>query len=94
MVSASGNDTGLEDPKPHFFSERTHLDHESASQARANPLVETFKIIRRPIGSDHHLATRVDQRIQEVRKLRLSRLALQKLQVVDDQHVDNREALP
>jgi len=48
MVSASGNDTGLEDPKPHFFSERTHLDHESASQARANPLVETFKIIRRP----------------------------------------------
>ena len=40
------------------------------------------------IGGEHHLAAGVDQRIECVRELRVGLLALQELQVVDDEHVD------
>ena len=40
------------------------------------------------IGREHHLTAGVDQRIESVRELRIGLLALQELQVVDDEHID------
>ncbi len=81
-------DAALEDLEPQFLFERAHLDHEPAREARTHAVVEAFEIGRRPVGRDHDLTAGVDQRVERVAELDLRRLALQELQVVDDQHVD------
>ena len=71
-----------------------HLDDEAAGEARAHALVEGLEVGRRPVGGDHDLPAGVDQGVERVAELRLDRLALQELQVVDEQQVDARAAPP
>ena len=75
------------------FVERADVDAEPALEARQHALVERVEIGRRPIGGDDDLTAGVDQRIQRVAELLLDRLALEKLHVVDDQHVDAAQPL-
>ncbi len=88
MVGAGSRDARLEDAVAQLLAERTHLDHEPAREPRAHAVIEAFEIGRRAVGSDHDLAAGVDQRVQRVAELGLRRLALQELQIVDDEHVD------
>ena len=93
MILPRRRDAGLEDFEPQIFAERSHLDDEPAGEPRAHAVVEAFKIGRRAVGGDHHLAAGVDQRVERVAELGLRRLALQELQVVDHQHVDAAQRL-
>ena len=70
---------------PQRLVERQHLDAQAAGEPRTHALVERFEIARRPVGGDHHLAARIDQRVERVAELGLDHLALQELRVVEDQ---------
>ena len=84
-MDAGGGDPALEDFEPQFFAERTDLDHEAAGEPRAHAIVEAFEIGRRPVARYHDLPARVDQRVERVAELGLGGVALQELQIVDDQ---------
>ena len=88
MMGAGGCDARLENAVAQLFAERGHLDHEAAGQPRADAVIEAFEIGRRTVGRDHDLAAGIDQRVQRVTELGLRRLALQELEIVDDEHVD------
>ncbi len=83
----------FEDFEPQFLAERAHLDRQAAGEPRAHPLVEAFEFGRRPVGGDHDLPAGVDQRVERVAELRLGRLALQELEIVDHQDVDRAQRL-
>jgi hypothetical protein len=70
---------------------RLDADHQPAGQARAHARLEGFELARRHVGGDDHLALGIDQRVEGVAELLLHRLALEELEVVDQQHVDGLE---
>ena len=67
------------------------VDHEAAHQARAHALVDRVELGRRHVGRHDHLAARVDERVEGVAELLLHGLALQELEIIDQQHVDGLE---
>ena len=69
------------------------LDAEANAQARAHALVQRLQIVRRPVRRHDHFAPGVEQRVQRVTELRLDRLSLEKLRVVEDQQIDRPQAL-
>ncbi len=58
-------------------------------EARAQPVLEAVQLLGRDVGGDHHLLVRVVERVEGVEEL-LHRLflALEELDVVDEEHVD------
>ena len=74
-----------EDLAPQFEIGQLDVDHEAAHQARAHALVDGVELGRRHVGGDHDLALGVHQRIEGVAEFLLHRLALQELEVVDEQ---------
>ena len=93
MILPRGAHTGFQDFQPQLFAERTHFDHQTAGQPRAHAIVEAFEVGGCPIGRNHDLTAGIDQRIERVAELGLGRLALEKLQIVDHQHVDAAQRL-
>ena len=79
--------------QPQVLGQRSHFDDKAAGEARPHALVETLQVKRRTVGGDHDLAPAVDQRIQRVGELRVRLLALEELQIVDDQDVDAAQRL-
>ncbi len=88
-----GGDARLQNLHAQFFVERADVDAEPALEAREHALVESLEIGRRTVGGDDDLLAGVDERVQRVAELLLDRLALQKLHIVDDQHVDVAQLL-
>src|SRR5215217_8516555 len=92
MAPRRGN-AALEDLQPQLFLKRTHLDYEPAREPRTHTVVKALQVSRRTIGGDHHLPPGIDQRVERVAELDLRRLALEKLQIVNDEHVDASQRL-
>ena len=82
-----------EDLAPQIELGQFDVDHEAAHQARAHALVDGVELRRRGVGGDHDLALGVHQRIEGVVEFLRHRLALQELEVVDEQYVDRLEVI-
>ncbi len=81
----------LQDLAPKRLVERLHLDAQTTGEPRADALFERLEVGGRPVRGHDDLATVVDQRVERVAELRLDRLSLQELHVVDDQNVDGAQ---
>ena len=73
--------------------ERDQLGDETALQTRPHPLVETLDLVRSPCRRDDDLLSAVEQRVDDVIEFLFRALALQELEIVDQQHMDVAEAL-
>ena len=86
-------DARRQDRRAQRLVERADLDHEAAGQTRADALVERFEIRRRTVRRDHDLTARIDEGVEGVAEFLLDLLALDELDVVDDQQVDAAQPL-
>ena len=79
---AQDRDAGLE-------VRRLDVGDEAPLEPRPHPVLEAVELLGRQVGRDHDLLVRVVQRVEGVEEL-LHRLflALQELDVVDEEHVD------
>ena len=69
------------------------LGDEAALHPRPHPVVEPHELGRRPRRGDDELAAAVEQRIDDVIELELGLFAVHELHVVDQQQVDEPEAV-
>ena len=90
---ARRGDARLDDLDAERLVEAAHVDAEPAGQARAHALLEALEIARRAVGGNDDLPPRIDQRVERMAEFLLDRFALQKLHVVDDEHVDAAQSL-
>ncbi len=93
MGGPHGRQARREDRDPQLLVERADLDHKAACEARADPLVQRLKLGRRTVGGDDDLTAGIDQRVDRVAELGLDRLALDELNVVEDEQVDAAQPL-
>ena len=72
---------------------RLDVGHEPRLESLAQAVLERLQVAWRAVGGEHDLAPAVIQSIEGVEELLLgARLALEELDVVDEQHVDVAEA--
>ena len=82
-------DALAQDRQPRRALGRVDVAHEAGLEALAQPVLERVHVAREPVGGQHELAAGLVQRVEGVEELLLGlRLALQELDVVDEQHVD------
>ena len=93
MMLARDADPRLQYTAAQLLIERPDIDAESAGQPRAHPFLEAFQIGRRTIRRDHNLTPGIKQRIERVAELLLDHLALQELDIVDDEKIDGTHLL-
>ena len=71
------------------------VDHQTGLEALAQAVLELAHVAREPVGGQHELRAGLVQRVEGVEELLLGlRLALEELDVVDEQHVDAAVAPP
>ena len=69
------------------------VGHEAGGEALAQAFLEVVEVAGEAVARDHELAAGVVERVEGVEELLLAaRLALEELDVVDQQHVDAAEA--
>ncbi|MPM16706.1 hypothetical protein SDC9_63087 [bioreactor metagenome] len=74
---------------------RMHVGDQAGLEPRPQPRLERLEQLRRPVGGHHDLLLGVLQRVEGVEELLLGLdLALEELDVVDQQHVDLAVAAP
>ncbi len=72
---------------------RLDVGDQSGREALAQAILERLQIVRRPVGGEHYLPAAVVQGVERVEELLLGlRLALEELDVVDEQDVDVAKA--
>ena len=72
---------------------RLDVGDEPGLEALAQAVLERLQVARRPVGAEHDLPAAVVEGVEGVEELLLGlRLALEELDVVDQQHVDVAEA--
>ena len=71
------------------------LAHQAGLEALAQPVLERVEVARRAVGGQHELGAGLVQRVEGVEELLLGLgLALQELDVVDEQDVDAAVGAP
>ena len=71
----------------------TDVGHEAGLEALAQAILDRCEVAGRAVGGDHQLAARVVERVEGVEELLLGgRLALEELDVVDQEHVHAAKA--
>ena len=88
MGELCGGDARLKNFYAKRLVEAADLDAKAAGEARSHALVKAVEVGRRTIGRDDDLSMAVDQGVQRMAELLLDRLALQELNVVDDENID------
>ena len=74
---------------------RRDVGDEAGLEALAQAVLERAEVARQAVGGEHELAAGLVERVERVEELLLGlRLALEELDVVDQQHVDVAVAAP
>jgi hypothetical protein len=83
----------FEDFQAQILRQTADFDHQAAGKTRTHALLEAFEIARRAVRRHDHLPAGINQSIDRMAEFRLRGLALEELQVVDDQNLDAAQRL-
>ena len=88
MIDTSSLYPMLQNVDPLLRRGLADLNNETSRKARSYPIIQDFKIIRRPVSRQDNLPAAIKSSIQRVSEFGLSRLALHELKIVENQHVN------